>query len=1328
MPPFASEPKALVAAAEKIDDGGEGMVDLLDEMSYTFDAEGRMTRTERLVYRIVEEAAIEYNGEVSAEWAPWYDERPVIAARVVTKNGTVHTLDEKAISEAAGEADDDIFSDSRVLRAPLPAVEVGAVVEYVITTKGKSPIPGAGTSGLFAFGRWVPVHRSRLVIAGPASIEPRIVNKADLKPVVEEKDGLRRITFETGRLEPWDEKMEGYVPFDDADYKYIAFSTGPSWQHIASQYAQLVDKQIADSELQKLVKSTIGNATDRREIVARLLAAIQKDIRYAGVEIAEGSIIPRTPAAVLKNKYGDCKDKATLLVAMLRAAGIPAHVVLIRAGMDLDVHADLPGLGRFNHAIVRVDGDTPIWVDPTDEYARAGELPSQDQGRMVLIASAETTALTRTPELPSSVNRSTETRLYTLPEEGKSRVVEITETAGVNDASARRWASGSDAKSYREAKEDYVKSFYHAKSLGKLEVADAHDLTKPFRLSVEAIDAKSGLAVDGDASVGFHPSDLLSGLPGQLYDWEEPKPDDDPKDAPKKRVHDFILPTPHVKELVYRITPAAGYTVRPLPKSETRKLGVATVTTEYRTEADGSAYAKLSLEIGKRRLAAAEYEETRVALSKFQNEPAIYIGFDLAGQAKLAAGDITGALAEFRKLAGLHPKEAQHHLEIARALLAGGLGEAARDAARRAVAMEPKNAHAHAVLADVLEQDLLGRPFRKGSDIAGAIAERRKAKELDPAELQHRIVLARLLTYGDDGVRFTGRNVRLTEAIEEFRAMAKDFGDDARKYDGELMLVLAHAGQYKEVKELAATTTNAGLRDEGYVMAAAVLEGIPAAQQLLASHAPDSRRAYAADLGKHFMALRKYPEAATMMETATQGSPKASESATFIEVLRKTRRIEDLPAAEDDPRSLIPRLLAFAARDDREGLLTLFPRDMHAELREEMKKEDGQDITAAMSNAGVGESVSPAVMLDLMQSMFQFQKEGGDETGYRVRMRVPMVPDMKAAVYSVREDGRHLIRALSENETIGQAALHFLEQNQPERARIWLNWAREDVELGGGDDPLKGSPFATVWPKAKAAATADEIRLAATLQMTERDEKYAPKLEPLRANASEAAKAAIDRGLAGAYIKSREWQKLLEPAQRLYAQQPDSETAFAAFTSALSFTGKTAEAESLAKQRLERLPRDRAALRALSQNASAARDYHSADTYAQQLLGETSPERDDYDHAAWYGVLAGNLERALENARLATSSEGKNDKETAPAFRTLALVYAESGKTLEARQALLSSIDQRNSDQPNSDDWYVLGRIAETYGVRDAAVAAYKRVTATGNMQELAARRLKGLQ
>ncbi|HEX6161140.1 MAG TPA: DUF3857 domain-containing protein, partial [Thermoanaerobaculia bacterium] len=693
-----------------------------------------------------------------------------------------------------------IFSDNRVLRAPLPAVEVGSVVEYTVTMNGRNPIEAAGTTGHFIFGLDVPVHRARLVLDAPPSFEPRVVNTTTAKARVEERDGRRVSTWEMGPLAAI-EDYEGWLPYDVDETPYVAFSTGSSWKDIAARYATIVDQQIAGSELQKAVRAAAGSAKEPREIVARLLASIQKDIRYAGVEVGEGSIIPRPPKTVLQNKYGDCKDKATLLVAMLREAGVTAHVALLRAGYDFDASDALPGLGMFNHAIVRVEnGDAPIWVDPTDVFSRAGELPMQDQGRMALVASAATTSLVRTPEAPSTANLYREVRTFILPEHGKATVTEVSEYTGHAEAALRRQFVSEDPKELRETLEGYAKNAYVAKALARHEAGDPRDLTKPFRLTLDVSESKSGVVEGGDGAVAINMGALADVLPAVLRNRADAKVDDDPKKS-KKRKNDFFFTTPNVREWSYRIVPPAGYVPRTLPANETRQLGTVTFSQNLSAGPDGVVTAVFRVDSGKRRLTPAEYEETRLAVSKFAQSPAFLIGFDSIGQAKLNAGDVGGALTEFRRLAQLHPKHAQHHIELARALIEGGLGEAAREEARRAVAIEPENPEAHRALGYVLQHDLIGRLFRKGFDRAGAVAAFRKAAELEPKNVQFRYEAAMILERGEDGRRF-GRNAPLNDAIAVMQKLVADFEAEAKPYEPELTLLYAHTGQFEKLREL----------------------------------------------------------------------------------------------------------------------------------------------------------------------------------------------------------------------------------------------------------------------------------------------------------------------------------------------------------------------------------------------------------------------------------------------------------------------------------------------------------------------------------------------
>jgi tetratricopeptide (TPR) repeat protein len=379
-----------------------------------------------------------------------------------------------------------------------------------------------------------------------------------------------------------------------------------------------------------------------------------------------------------------------------------------------------------------------------------------------------------------------------------------------------------------------------------------------------------------------------------------------------------------------------------------------------------------------------------------------------------------------------------------------------------------------------------------------------------------------------------------------------------------------------------------------------------------------------------------------------------------------------------------------------------------------------------MRGLTTGATMPPAVIGDLSFATLRVQSDGTDKSGYRVRIRSENGINMPA-LFVVKQNGQYVIRAATSTvETIGAAVLALADAGDLESARTWLNWVREDVQAGGGDDPLRGLPFAALWPKDNAAANADEIRTAAaSLMLRKGEERGLTLLLAQREKANDHTKTWIDVALGAAYTDRKDWKNVVPIAERLTTAYADSDNAFRMHVFALSLSGRTAEAEELAKKRLAKKPKDDEALRALSSNAAKARDYATAAKYAEQLVDELSPTQNDYNNAAWFELFAGNVTHAMENARRATAEESQT---SAAALHTLATIYAETGKNIEARDALLRTLDKSRRDQPDSSDWYVLGRMAENYGVREAALAAYKRVDKKENdgasVWELAQRRL----
>ena len=164
---------------------------------------------------------------------------------------------------------------------------------------------------------------------------------------------------------------------------------------------------------------------------------------------------------------------------------------------------------------------------------------------------------------------------------------------------------------------------------------------------------------------------------------------------------------------------------------------------------------------------------------------------------------------------------------------------------------------------------------------------------------------------------------------------------------------------------------------------------------------------------------------------------------------------------------------------------------------------------------------------------------------------------------------------------------------------------------------------------------------------------------------------------------------------------------------------------------MKRLPDDIFAIRNMAEAASMEGDFATTARLYRELIDKGKAEAGDFNNAAWNAMVMGPVDtRALDDARRAVLLT--KEKEHA-VLHTLATLYAEAGQTTQARETLFKALDAGNIDEPGPEDWYVLGRIAEQYGEKDAAADAYRRVTVSpdissaGSCYALAQKRLLGM-
>ena len=166
----------------------------------------------------------------------------------------------------------------------------------------------------------------------------------------------------------------------------MSVTTYETWASVARWYADRVRPQLTlTHDQQAHVGALVSDCgEDKRCKVAAVHAWLLHNTRYVGIEFGVHGFIPYRASQVLQRGYGDCKDKAGLLIALLAQVGVEAHFVLLRTVPRGRLPADIPSPWAFDHAIVYIPA-LDLWVDPTAEHALLGELPHQDQGAPCLV-------------------------------------------------------------------------------------------------------------------------------------------------------------------------------------------------------------------------------------------------------------------------------------------------------------------------------------------------------------------------------------------------------------------------------------------------------------------------------------------------------------------------------------------------------------------------------------------------------------------------------------------------------------------------------------------------------------------------------------------------------------------------------------------------------------------------------------------------------------------------------------------------------------------------------------------------------------------------------
>jgi hypothetical protein len=443
MPAFAADPPSWLREVSQSPTPSTARdvpaVVLLNDQRITIEEEGRVLMATSYAVRVLTRT-----GRFAAVATEVYrtDTGRVrdLLGWLIPPAGNARAYDRNDIVDAA-LVNNDVYNEARIKRIDAgDEAQVGAVFGYESLSEDRAIF----AQFEFQFQSALPTLASRFRITVPAGwrVESVTFNHDPIRPVVNGSSYVWELhDLPAIQDEPASPELSSLVPrvavsvFPPATSK-AGLRTLESWQDVSTWLGELSDPQVVVSdEITAKAKSLAENAATDYDRIAAIGKFVQ-GIQYVSIQTGlgrGGGYRPHSSADVFTKAYGDCKDKANLMRAMLKAVGITSYPVAIYSGDPSYVREEWPSPQQFNHAILAIAFPQnkevasvlkhpllgPLMMfDPTDPQTPVGELPDHEQGSLALIVAGDRGGIARMPSTPPETNRLERTIEATLGADG----------------------------------------------------------------------------------------------------------------------------------------------------------------------------------------------------------------------------------------------------------------------------------------------------------------------------------------------------------------------------------------------------------------------------------------------------------------------------------------------------------------------------------------------------------------------------------------------------------------------------------------------------------------------------------------------------------------------------------------------------------------------------------------------------------------------------------------------------------------------------------------------------------------------------------------------
>lgn len=433
---------------------------LYSERNFMVLSSDKVKITVRKVYKILRPGGRDY-GEVGASFNSQSKITGMRGWCIPAEGKDYEVKDKEAVEVAVPKVEDsELVTDVRFKILRIPAADPGNIVGYEYETEEQPLV----LQDIWSFQGHTPVRESHYTLQLPAGWEYKAfwINHAEVQPAATGSGGHEWIVSDLQGIR----REEEMPPLDAVAGQMVVLFYPPggvsangftNWQQMGTWYSNLANgRQQASPEIKQEVTTLTASGATQLDKMRAIAQFVQHDIRYVAIELGIGGWQPHPAAEIFTHRYGDCKDKATLMASMLHEIGVESYYVLINVERG-SVNQASPARAQFNHAILAIrlpDGlkdpsllaiaERPklgrlLFFDPTNEFTPFGQISGDLQANYGLLVAPESAELVELPMQPASSNSIQRTGTFTLDAAGNLQG-NVEELRRGDRAWAERWA------------------------------------------------------------------------------------------------------------------------------------------------------------------------------------------------------------------------------------------------------------------------------------------------------------------------------------------------------------------------------------------------------------------------------------------------------------------------------------------------------------------------------------------------------------------------------------------------------------------------------------------------------------------------------------------------------------------------------------------------------------------------------------------------------------------------------------------------------------------------------------------------------------------------